>query len=291
VLAGQIVVVLSSDAAPYAQAQVGFQQAMGARGADCLAVPLKEVTEKGVNAVIGKDTDMVVAIGTPAAVALYGKLPAGTPMVFCMAAGSSAEALAGNPAVHGVTTEVPLSEQFKLINQALPAARTLGLLYRSNTPGGKRLLSSVQAALDHDWHVEAVAVDQFPSIADAINELINRHVAVIWTSLDAGVYDAPAVHALLLAALRANVPVFGFSPSFVRAGALLGVGVDPTAQGKQAADIVSQILGGTWDDHKPGLQTPASFQIAVNQIVADKIGISLPQALLDRATYVFKEDK
>ena len=39
--------------------------------------------------------------------------------------------------------------------------------------------------------------------------------------------------------LRTNVPVFGFSPAFVRAGALVGVGVDPAAQGQQAATLTA----------------------------------------------------
>jgi putative ABC transport system substrate-binding protein len=289
--AGQIVVVLSSDAAPYAQAQAGFVKAIGNRAGDCHSVLLKDLTAKGVDAVVGKDVDCVVAVGTPAAAALVGKISSGAPMVFCMVAGGSAAAFPSAKAVYGVTTEVALGEQFNLIKRAVPNARVLGMLYRSNTPDGVRLFKDVGAALSPDWHLEAVAVDQSSSVADAINKLMARHVDVIWTSVDSGIYDAPAVHALLLAALRANLPVFGFSAPFVRAGALVGVGVDPAAQGIQAAEIATQVLGHSWDAHKAAVQPPATYQIAVNQIVADKIGIPLPKDLLDHATYVFKDDK
>jgi ABC-type uncharacterized transport system substrate-binding protein len=85
--------------------------------------------------------------------------------------------------------------------------------------------------------------------------------------------------------------VFGFSPAFVRAGALLGVGVDPAAQGEQAAGIALQVIGKTWDEQQPPLQAPASFQLAVNQIVAGQIGVALPRGLVDRAAFVFKEEK
>jgi putative ABC transport system substrate-binding protein len=208
-----------------------------------------------------------------------------------MVPGPAALALSKAKLTHGVTTQIPLADQFKLIGEALPSARSLGMLYRSNTPDGQKLLKDAQDALPAGWHIEAVAVDQFSSVADAINELTGRRLDLIWTSVDAGVYDGPVVHALLLAALRNNLPVFGFSASFVRAGALLGVGVDPAAQGNQAARIVLQILGHAWDDHNTGVQPPESFQIAVNQIVADKIGVSLPPELLNRSTYVFKDDK
>jgi putative ABC transport system substrate-binding protein len=288
---GRIVVLLSSEAAPYTQAEAGFEKAMGNRTGDCQAVQLKELMAKGIDVAVGKDAEFVVAIGTPAAVAVAGKLSSGTPMVFCMVAGASAQTISNSAATHGVSMEIPLNDQFKLIAQAIPSAKTLGMLYRSNTPAGQRLLKNVRDSLGPDWRVEAEAVDQASSVADAINDLTSRHVDVIWTSLDAGVYDAPTVHALLLAALRAKVPVFGFSPSFVRAGALLGVGVDPAAQGQQAATIVQQILGHTLDAGAQAVQAPASFQVAVNQIVADEIGVSLPRELVDRATFVFKDDK
>lgn len=252
---------------------------------------LKDLIAKGVDASVGKDVDCVIAVGTPAAAALAGKISSGVPMVFCMVAGGSAAAFPSAKAVYGATTEVALSEQFNLIKRAVPGARTLGMLYRSNTPDGVHLFKDVGAALSPDWHLEAVAVDQSSSVADAINKLMSRHVDVIWTSVDSGIYDAPAVHALLLAALRANLPVFGFSPAFVRAGALVGVGVDPAAQGIQAAEIATQVLGHTWDEHKAAIQAPATYQIAVNQIVADKIGITLPKDLLDHAAFVFKDDK
>jgi len=34
--------------------------------------------------------------------------------------------------------------------------------------------------------------------------------------------------------------VWGFSPAFVRAGALIGVGVDPAAQATQVVDLIRQ---------------------------------------------------
>jgi len=84
--------------------------------------------------------------------------------------------------------------------------------------------------------------------------------------------------------------VWGFSPAFVRAGGLVGVGVEPRAQGRQAADIVQRLGSG-----KPGavtdrVQSAQEFQVAVNLIVARQLGIEIPEALTKRATFVFKTE-
>ena len=66
---------------------------------------------------------------------------------------------------------------------------------------------------------------------------------------------------LLLAGIRKKIPVWGFSTAFVRAGALIGVGVEPRSQGAQAAEILVKLL----DDPaslKEQSQSPHDFQIA-----------------------------
>jgi ABC-type uncharacterized transport system substrate-binding protein len=284
---GEIVIVRSSDAVPYTLAETGYKAALADEHETFRSVLLKDIADHSFDASAG-NPDLIVAIGTPAAVYLHSS-PHKCPVIFCMVADPEGAGLAGGAEIDGVSTDVPISEQFSLIAQAIPSARVVGMLYRSNTPEGNRILKSVESDLPSDWRLEAVAVDQFSSTADAITELTNRHVDIVWTSLSAGVYDGPTVRALLLAALRTNLPVFGFSPSFVRAGALLGVGVDPVAQGKQAAAITGQILTSPKVDHTSRFEAPQIYQIAVNQIVAEKIGVQLPPDLVNRATYVFKD--
>ena len=51
----------------------------------------------------------------------------------------------------------------------------------------------------------------------------------------------PACDRSLLARIL-KIPVWGFSTAFVRAGALIGVGVEPRSQGTQAADVLIKLL-------------------------------------------------
>jgi putative tryptophan/tyrosine transport system substrate-binding protein len=286
--AGEIVVVLSSDAAPYLKAEAGYTAALADRHETFRTVLLKDFEDQGIDPA-GEKPDAILAIGTPAAVYLHERTQP-SPVIFCMVSDPAGENLDQGAKIAGVSTDVPIAEQCSLISQAIPDCKVVGMLYRSSTPGGERILQSMQKSLPAKWRLEAVDVDKFSSTADAIAELIHRRADVAWTSVSAGVYDGPTVRALLLAALRTNLPVFGFSPSFVRAGALVGVGVDPAAQGKQAAAMTGQILTSPNVDHNLRIEAPQIYQIAVNQIVADKIGVSLPQDLVKRATYVFKEN-
>jgi ABC-type uncharacterized transport system substrate-binding protein len=285
-----VVIVRTSDAEPYVQAGAALQTELVQQHESVRNVLAKDVSAQGIASAIGK-ADAVVAVGTPAARWLQKKLPVDVKLVYCMVSDAgSAGLLEGRPST-GVTTDVPLNQQIKLIAEALPRARNVGILYRSDAPESKGIPAALTHWIPDGWSVQAVAVNEFPSVADAIDALIEKHVDVIWTAPDAKIFDNAAVRTLLLAAVRAKIPVWGFSTAFVRAGALLGVGVEPAAQGKQAADLVVDALS----EHPPVSEralAPQEFQIAVNLIVARQLDLEVPASLTQRAAFVFRpEDK
>jgi ABC-type uncharacterized transport system substrate-binding protein len=287
--ATSIVIVRTSDAEPYAQAEAAMRDDLKKQKYDIRSILVKDVSVKGVDAAIGKP-DAVVAIGTSAARWLHKELPTTTSLFYCMVSNAREAGLSDARNCRGVTTDVSLGQQFSLITEALPRARVVGTLYRSDNAEGKNGLELLKGALPGGWRVESVAVNDYPSIAEAIDALTQKNVDVIWTTADQKLYDSAAVRALLLAALRAKIPVWGFSPAFVRAGALLGIGVEPRSQGTQVADLLEKALA---DPKKvpDGAAYPNEFQIAVNLIVAEQLGIVIPQSLSGRATYVYRTEK
>jgi putative ABC transport system substrate-binding protein len=284
-----IVIIRTSDAEPYVQAGAALQDQLIQEHQTVRNLLAKDVSEQGISAGIGK-ANVVVAVGTPAARWLQKQLPAEVKLIYCMVSNAANEGLLEGRPSTGVTTDIAISEQIKLIAEALPKARSVGMLFRSDVPESKRVLESLGQAMPAGWSVQAVAVNDFPSIAGAIGALIDKRVDVIWTSADPKIFDTAAVRTLLLAALRAKIPVWGFSPAFVRAGALIGVGVDPAAQGKQAADLVVESLSG----HLRAGQrvvAPEQFQIAVNLIVARQLELEIPESLTQRAVFVFQPEE
>jgi putative tryptophan/tyrosine transport system substrate-binding protein len=286
---GDVVIVKSSDAEPYKQAEATLHDRLLAPDCKVRSILVKQLAESGIGLTIST-TDTVVAVGTSAAAWLHNQLPGGVELVYCMVNNADEVGLLKGGDCWGVTTNVPIPEQFKLIAEALPSAKTVGALYASDTPAGRAALQLLKDNLPRDWRVEAVAINDYASVAEAIEALTLKKVDVIWTNTDSKIYDAAAVRTLLLSALRNKIPVWGYSPAFVRAGALLGVGVDPSAQAAQAADLVNQ-LRQRKDSVVEKAQPPLQYQIALNLIVADQLNLEIPDALIRRATYVFRAEK
>ena len=286
---GAVVIVRTSDADPYTEADAAMTERFTQHQFSVRSVLAKDVSQEGIDAAIGKP-DVVVAIGTSAARWLHKELPPSIKLVYCMVSNAKDAGLVDGRAAFGVTTDVSIGQQLGLIGEALPRARAVGMLYHSDSAAGKSALASMTAALPGGWRVEPIAVNDYGSIADAIDTLTQKNVDVIWTTADQKLYDSASVRALLLAALRAKIPVWGFSPAFVRAGALLGVGVEPRSQGTQAADLALQLVN---DPQKvpATVASPNDFQIAVNFIVAQQLGIVIPDSLSARATYIYKPEK
>jgi ABC-type uncharacterized transport system substrate-binding protein len=283
-----VVIVRSSDAQPYQQAEATFISRLQAPECKVRSVPVKQLADQGIGSAIST-TDTVIAIGTPAAMWLHNQLPEGVLLVYCMVSNPEEAGLLKGAQCWGVAMEVAESEQFKLISQALPSARTVGTLYRSDTDAGKQLLENFKNTLPKGWELQAVAVNDYPNVAAAIDALMDKNVDIIWTSAAFKLYDVAAVRELLVAALRGKVPVWGFSPAFVRAGALLGVGVDPQSQANQASDLILKLKKDPQSVAKA--EPPRDYQIAINLVVADQLNIQIADALLNKATYVFRAEK
>jgi putative tryptophan/tyrosine transport system substrate-binding protein len=78
---------------------------------------------------------------------------------------------------------------------------------------------------------------------------------------------------VLLASFRARVPLLAFSPSYVRAGALLALYVTPEQVGQQVASVVRGVLQGKSLPSSP--LYAQNFSVAVNEHVARSLGLDL----------------
>jgi len=289
----QVVVVTSGEDAPYVAASDEARKLLSQQGHEVKVMTLDKYT-KSSGATAGPSADVCVAVGTKAALALHRDIRPPAQLVYCMVSGVEAAGLSEGAAANGVGTDVPLQVQLKLIAEALPGARTVGMLYRSDVPASAALVKAMQDALPPEMKLVSVAVDKRESVAAAIEALLDQKVNVIWTAADSAVYNVNTVRAMLLAAVRRQTPVFGFSPAFVNAGALLGVGIEPRKQGAQAAGIVARLVRepATAPQVSPpaAITEPPAFQIAVNLIVAERLAVTLPPGLVARADIVFRPE-
>jgi len=287
--ASMILVVLSSDAGPYVRASEAVVAQLTDWGHSVQAVAVEDIADDFRTQ--ADSADVIVAIGTHAANWLNERIQPTDRLIYCMVAGASRLGLDGAN-VWGVTTDVPFDAQFALIGRALPNARVIGVFFASENDTSRQHLADAQAALPKGWQILTVDVGQYESRADAINALLAKKIDIVWTCPDSAVYNGETVHFLLLSALKSNIPVFGFSESFVRIGALLGVGIDPSVQGCQAADLTDRVLQAVASGSTDTANIPAEtvYKIAVNLIVAQRIGVTLPEEVVSSAETVFRPE-
>ncbi len=285
-----VLVVLSSDAGPYEQAQAAIRQRLTEHQYQVKAVLLAEVQKNPEVLQRINESLAVLAVGSAATATLHQHANLQVPLFYCLVANPQEIGLHNGGPNEGVTTTVSIFAQVGLIQQALPKARHVGMLFRSSNALGGQLVNQMRSTLPAGWQLTAIDIDEYRSVAEAINTLMGRKIDIVWTQPDVTIYQAATVRTLLLASLRQKVPTFGFSSEMVRAGSLVGVGVEPTSQGHQVSALVVQRLreGSQAQMQQHPVHSP-EFKIAINLIVADRLRIGISDQLKRSADYVFKQ--
>ncbi|HTL52405.1 MAG TPA: ABC transporter substrate binding protein [Planctomycetota bacterium] len=297
--ASEVVIVRSTDVAPYATAADAIQKKLAQPGRSISTADLNQLSdsdEAGYKAILAADkAKLYVAIGSQAAEWLHARLPAEAMLMYCMVADPESRGLTQGRPAYGISTTIAWTEQYGVIQRALPLAKRIGILYAKKDTGSKAAMKALKGQLGAGFELIAFAVEEYESVSDAIQALMNAKPDVVWTSPDSAVYSPATVRALLLLALRHKTPVYGFSTPFVRAGALFGVGIDPDQQGKQCGDLclsfLEAIKTGRLDAFLKRTRVVAPrYQIAVNQIVAKQLERTLPDEFTAKADVVYKPD-
>lgn len=285
--AARVMVVLSAEAAPYRDAEKSLRAGLE-RERHTVETGLLSSLSGKTSTELSSVAELVVAIGTEAGVWLHERLPESVALVYCMVTDPESAGLTKGRSCRGIRVDVPVSDQLKTIEEALPRAKVVGMLYRGDNAKSKRIMNALEGDLPKGWRLEAVAIEKHATVAEAITDLLNRGVDVVWTAADSSVYDSTAIRALLLASLRKKVPVFGFSAPCVRAGALVGLSVEPKDQGEEAASLVVSALAEARrpDEPKTVAHKAPKHKILINTSVAEQLQIELPRSFLDRASAV-----
>jgi putative ABC transport system substrate-binding protein len=93
--------------------------------------------------------------------------------------------------------------------------------------------------------------------------------------------------AIIAAASRHGLPLFGFGDQFTRSGALMSYWFDPLDLFAPAASYVDRILKGANPADLP-VQYPTKYSLVINLKTAKALGLTVPQSLLQRADEVIE---
>jgi ABC-type uncharacterized transport system substrate-binding protein len=236
--------------------------------------------------VIGRNPDLIIARGTPAALAVKR---ATTTIPVVMIVGEPllvVDSLArpgGNiTGFSGVQPELE-AKRMELLKEIAPSTTGIAALLNMGNPvTAPQLEQLAKAARLKGWRFRLFDVRKREDIERAFAALDSNSEAVI-VGLDA----LAQAHRGLIAdlAVRVGVPAIYGGREFVDAGGLLFYGPDFPDVYRRAATYVDRILKGTKPADLP-VEQPTKFEMMINLKAAKAIGLEVPLLLQQRADEV-----
>jgi ABC-type uncharacterized transport system substrate-binding protein len=169
-----------------------------------------------------------------------------------------------------IVLDQPFSRQISLIKYVLPEAQKIGVLLGTTSAqyieyvreeGEKRGLSILEEKVNQ----EADLIPQLKKLLDSVDAIL--------AIPDPTIYSRETAQPILLTSYRYQKPIFGYSQSYVRAGALAAVFSTSKQLAKQAAEIA--IKSRPAPSELPPPQLPKYFSIMLNYQVARSLNIPL----------------
>lgn len=236
---------------------------------------------------VADSPDVIVAIATPSAQSVAAATSS-IPLVFSAVTDPVAAKLVpkldgSGTNVTGASDALPYEPQIELMRQIIPDLKNVGYVYSPGEVNSTIVLKALKenlAPLGIDVH-EAPA-QRSNDIAMAARSLEGK-VDMIYTSTDNNVVSA--YESLFQIAKESKTPLIASDTSSVARGAVAALGVDYYVLGRETGKIVVRILNGENAGEIP-VYTPQNLDLYVSPKNAEAEGITLPQAVIDRAKEV-----
>jgi putative ABC transport system substrate-binding protein len=237
----------------------------------------------------GESPNVIVPISTPSAQTVAAATH-DIPIVFSAVSDpvgaqlvKSMEKPGGN--VTGLSDMSPVAEHIALIKEILPSIKKLGFLYNSGEANSVSLLAALKAEADKAG-IEVVesAATKTAEVQGATRALVDK-VDAVYVPTDNTIISA--LESAVGVAVESKLPLFTADTDSVSRGAVAALGFNYYDVGKQTGEIVVRVLKGEAVGDIPATIAKGT-DLVVNKGAAAKMGVTLPEALVARATKVIE---
>jgi hypothetical protein len=254
-----VALVWTSGIGPFEEAVAGFRAGLG--GVEMVSIDLKSKSAPvELEQLAHRPPRLLVAAGAGALAALQSH-HVGAPTLATMVLRS--DAFATHEKTSALFLDVPVAE----------IAAKLRVLF----PGKFRLGVIRNPQLDPGWEPPriqgyTVEVRDCTGPENLLKTFLSlkRKADFVLLQPDSTLYNEATVKPLLMASIENQLPIIGFSASFVRAGAALGFYPDYKDIGAQTADLALRYLRS---NSAPVSETPRTVVLAANQGVLRLLGL------------------
>ncbi|WP_429844060.1 ABC transporter substrate-binding protein [Brevibacillus sp. FIR094] len=234
--------------------------------------------------------DLVLAIATPTAQAA-AQTSKTIPILFTavtdpVEAGLVAAMDKPGANVTGTSDMNPVEEQLKLIKEMKADAKTVGIIYSSGEVNSKVQVDAAKAVAGKlGLEIKEAAITSATEVKQAAESMVGK-VDAFYVPTDNMVVSSIA--AVIGVAEAQKIPVIAGEENSVKSGAIATYGIDYTKLGEQTADMAAKILKGEAKPADMAVEVQADMKLVLNKKAAEKMGVTIPQAMLDRAGQVIE---
>lgn len=246
------------------------QQNASGEQANCLTIAEKLVND---------GNDLILAIATPAAQAVAG-VTTDIPILLTAVTDPAESGLVNdnaNPGVNvsGTSDLTPVKEQIELLQQILPEAKHIGLLYCSAESNSELQIAMAKEACDAaGLTYEEYTVPSSNEIQSVVESMVGK-VDAIYAPTDNTIAAGMATVAMV--ANDNNIPTICGEAGMVNAGGLATYGIDYYQLGHLAGEQAIEILvnGADVSTMPIGYLPAERCELTVNKTTADTLGIDI----------------
>ncbi|WP_024413045.1 ABC transporter substrate-binding protein [Streptococcus suis] len=218
--------------------------------------------------------DIVLAIATPSAQSL-ATVSTETPIVFTAVTDPLSADLVESiekpgGLLTGTSDQASIDKQVELLGQAVPDAKTVGILYTTSERNSEVQVEQAKELLEKaGYKVVVKGITSTNEVQDATTSLM-KDVDALFIPTDNTVASTMTMIGEL--SVEHKVPVIGGSTDMVDEGGLLTYGTNYEALGRQTAKMAIKIIEGA-NVSETAVEYPETVSLHVNEEMAKKLGI------------------
>ena len=241
---------------------------------------------------VGENPDVIVAIATPSAQTVAAAAR-NVPVVFSAVTDPVAAKLvqsweAPGANITGVSDMLPIEKHLDMLQRAMPDAKRIGTVYNPGEANAAALIELLEERLQaRGLELVKGAATKTSEVLGAARSLVGKADAIYLTTDNTVISAAEAV---ISVGERAKIPVFAADTATVERGAVAALGFNYYNHGRQTGAMVARVLEGAGTADMP-VETMEELDLYVNPEAAARMGVTLPEDLIQEAVKVVKNDK
>ncbi len=242
------------------------------------------------NQIKGESPSLTLAITTPSAQAVAQKIK-DKPILFTgvtdpVAAGLVRTLMIPGKNITGMTDMSPIVRQVELIKEFLPDVKTIGTIYNAGEANSVVLIKILKdVCKDLGIKVEAASIANSSGVYQAAKSLVGKCDA-IYIPIDNTVVSG--LEAAIKVCRQNKLPIFSADTDSVKRGTIAALAIDYYRMGLQTADMAIRILNNKAIPASTPVESLENLQLYINPGAAEKMGVTIPKQVLDRADNIIK---